>query len=117
MARTIFLFYTVCRDPRREQELGEWYDEIHIPDVESVPGFTSCSRYRLTDAQLFDGPGGEEIEASYLSIVDADLDVETARPRLEEAIADWRERGRMTDLFEIVSSRIVTEVNPSPGSA
>lgn len=113
MAKTIFLFFTNCRDPEREQELSDWYDNTHIADVEAIPGFTSCTRYRLTDQKFGDGPETQDIRATYLSIVAAELDVETAIARLGEAAAQWNERGRMTDLFEIVSSRIITEENPS----
>ena len=113
MAKTIFLFYTVCRDAEREQELGDWYDAIHIPDVESIPGFSSCIRYRLTDEQLVNDPESQQIDASYLSIVEAELDQEEAKSRLAEAIKDWHERGRMTDLFQVVSSSIIVESNPS----
>ncbi len=113
MAKTIFLFYTECRDPERDQELSDWYDDIHIPDVEAIPGFTSCIRYRLTDQQLGNEPQSQNIKATYLSIVEADVDVDTAVARLGEAVAEWTERGRMTDLFQIVSSRIITEENPS----
>lgn len=118
MAKTIFLFYTICKDPSRDKELSDWYDKIHIPDVEAIPGFTSCIRYKLTDSQMSpDRPQQQDIKATYLSIVEAEVDVDTAIANLQKASASWRERGRIGqgagDLFQVVSSKIITETNPS----
>ena len=116
MTKTTFLFYTNCRAAGREQELSEWYDNIHIPDVEAIPGFAACARYRLTNRRLGNVGPSQEIAASYLSIVETNLDADTAIARLSAAVADWASRGRMSDLFEVVASEIVTEENPSHAS-
>lgn len=113
MAKTMFLFYTNCKIPEREQELSDWYDNIHIPDVEAIPGFTSCTRHRITDRQFGTESRSQEPVATYLSIVEANLGVDAAVARLSEATMDWIERGRLSDLFDVVESKIITEENPS----
>jgi hypothetical protein len=116
MARTTILFYTNCRDPARAQELSDWYDRIHIPDVVAVPGFRSCSRHRLM-REPFGTPSADSgVAATYLSIVEADVDAETAKANLARAVADWHSRGRMSDLFQVVWSEILEQENPTqPG--
>jgi hypothetical protein len=114
--KTVFLFYTKCVDAEREDELSTWYDDVHIPDVEAIPGFTTCTRYHLTDRSLAEqgtGSSGSAHEATYLSIVEAEVGLDDAISRLREASQDWRGRGRMIDLFQVLSAEIVTVANPS----
>jgi len=33
--------------PGRESDYERWYDEIHIPDMLQVPGFTAVQRFRV----------------------------------------------------------------------
>ncbi|MBQ75007.1 MAG: hypothetical protein CMQ20_08285 [Gammaproteobacteria bacterium] len=113
MARTTFLFYTNCSDPDREQELSDWYDQVHIPDVVSIPSFTSCTRYRLTGRQFGPAEGSLEVKATYLSIVECDLGADEAAENLASAAEDWQERGRMSNLFRVVASEIIAEENRS----
>jgi hypothetical protein len=51
MPRAILLSYTGVADPSREAEFVRWYDEIHIPEVCSVPGFVSGRRFLASEAQ------------------------------------------------------------------
>lgn len=36
----------------READYNEWQDNIHVPEVLSIPGFVSAQRYKLSDAQF-----------------------------------------------------------------
>lgn len=113
MAKTVFIFFTNCKDPARAKELGDWYDNIHIPDVESVPGVRSCIRYRVADHQLAEEakrPDGGV--PTYISIVESEDDAELAIARLREGIAKWEKANRMVDLFEITSMATYTQLNP-----
>lgn len=54
--------------PGRENEFNRWYDEVHLGEVLTVPGFTAASRYRVM-------PDGEEKpEFAYLAIYEIDGD-------------------------------------------
>ena len=114
--KTIILFYTVCKDKDREQELSDWYDDIHIPDVEAIPGYTRCVRFRITDLS----PAGEvqprDMPGDYLSICESTDEPEVAIANLQEAIPKWYESGRIGvgagDLFQVLSSSVLVRENP-----
>lgn len=115
MAKTMFVFFTRCKDPSREKELSDWYDNIHIPDVLTVPGVISCIRFRISDQQLVDDAPRLTFDAglpTYLSIVESRDDISVATARLREGIAQWQAAGRMSDLYEMISMATVTHVNP-----
>ena len=37
----------------RDDEFNDWYDNVHLKEVLELPEFTSASRYRLSEGQLF----------------------------------------------------------------
>lgn len=39
----------------RAEELAQWYDERHIPDLLAVPGFASAERHRVAPVKQPDG--------------------------------------------------------------
>lgn len=114
--KTIFLFYTVCKDKNREQELSDWYDDIHIPDVVAIPGFTSCIRYKITDQSTAGETVAKELPGDYLSIVESSDEPKVAIANLQKAIPEWQAAGRIGvgagDLFEVVSSAVIERDNP-----
>ena len=36
----------------REAEFERWYSEVHVPQMLEQPGFVSCQRFVLSDAQM-----------------------------------------------------------------
>lgn len=52
----------------RDDEYNKWYDEVHLPELRSIPGVRSGQRYR---AQSVDGTPPEH---SYLAVYDLDRD-------------------------------------------
>lgn len=38
--------------PGTDEELSRWYEEVHIPDLLTVPGVVSAKRFRLTENQM-----------------------------------------------------------------
>jgi hypothetical protein len=42
--------------PGREQDLTQWLDAHHIPEVLQAPGFVSASRFELSSEQYKPGP-------------------------------------------------------------
>lgn len=59
----------------RVQELGQWYDERHFPDLLAVPGFVSAERHTLITIKQPDGlPGWDfmivyEIEGDPMAVL------------------------------------------------
>ena len=54
--------------PGKEAEFHDWYQNTHLPEVTSVPGFEGAQRFQLV-AKLM---GGDENQ--YLAIYDAEVD-------------------------------------------
>jgi hypothetical protein len=68
MAKHLFLVFTEAQ-PGKDAEFNTWYDNRHIPDVLSVPGFTAAQRFRLQpQADQPDAPPG------YLAIYEIETD-------------------------------------------
>lgn len=51
MAKGIMLVETQPASPDRVDEYNKWYDEVHLPEVCSVPGFVSARRFKPVDGQ------------------------------------------------------------------
>ena len=45
MARYLLFAYSDCKDPAREEEFNDWYDNVHLPDMLEVPGMISATRW------------------------------------------------------------------------
>jgi len=70
MARHVLLVMTNCAEGE-DAEFNRWYDEVHLPEVLSVPGFVGATRYRIDDVQMpWEPPGTHR----YLAIYEIDAD-------------------------------------------
>jgi len=47
MARWIVNVRSYCADPAHEKEFNDWYNNIHIPDILTCPGYISATRYDM----------------------------------------------------------------------
>ncbi len=45
MGRYRLFAFSDCKDPAREEEFNDWYDNMHIPDMLEVPGMISATRW------------------------------------------------------------------------
>lgn len=57
--------------PGTDDEFNDWYENQHIPDVLSVPGFLRVRRFALSEHQL---PGAQAVGAKYLTLWDVEAD-------------------------------------------
>jgi hypothetical protein len=55
-------------DPDHEEEFNRWYDEEHVPERLSCPGFLAATRYRAVDGDPAGRPQGEELRPRYLAV-------------------------------------------------
>ncbi len=110
MSKSLWLVATRCTDPAREEEFNRWYDEVHLPDILSIPHVVAAQRFRLArDASRSPGPWAAEDGPRYLAIYELDTDdpdlilraVGELRPRL---VAE----GRTIDVLEITSTTFLT---------
>ncbi len=96
---------TNCNDPARDGEFNEWYDNIHLQDVLSIPGIMRASRYE--DSNAAEGRG------RFLALYEIETeDVLKIMAGLGEGISRWAEQGRMSDLVTIVSASFYRRITP-----
>lgn len=75
--------FSDCKDPAREKEYNDWYDNMHMPDMMQVPGFIKASRWASADHKK------NEIR-KYLTMYELETD------NLDEFNADMRKQGMWT---------------------
>jgi hypothetical protein len=56
----------------KEQEFNEWYSNVHIPDVTSLPGVKSGKRFRITRDKPWKYVAEYEIESDDIAKWEAD---------------------------------------------
>jgi len=72
-------------DPEHEAEFNRWYEEEHVPERMSIPGFVNARRYRAIE-------GGPKYLALYeLESVDV-LESESYRYWFGEGRTEWTRR-------------------------
>ena len=76
---TALLVVQVDIDPAREDEFNRWYNEEHVPDKRSTPGFVSARRFRhFTTAHR------------YLAIYEVDSgELVTSAEYMSQPVSDW----------------------------
>ncbi|HSW57250.1 MAG TPA: hypothetical protein VLH15_02490 [Dehalococcoidales bacterium] len=83
MARYLLFAFSDCKDPSREKEFNEWYDNMHVPDMLEVPGMIKATRWMSANPK----PGEYR---RYLAMYELEAD------DLTEFDAKVRERGMRT---------------------
>ncbi|OGO01282.1 MAG: hypothetical protein A2Y90_02970 [Chloroflexi bacterium RBG_13_52_12] len=83
MNRYLLFAFSDCKDPAREKEFNDWYDNMHLPDMLEVPGMIKASRWMSAE------PKEGEIRR-YLALYELETD------DLAAFDAKVRERGMRT---------------------
>ena len=83
MTKYLLFAFSDCKDPAREKEFNDWYDNMHMTDMMEVPGFIKATRWMSADNKK------NEIR-KYLALYELETD------NLEEFNAKMRERGMRT---------------------
>lgn len=73
--------------PGKEEEFHDWYQNTHLKEVISVPGFTGAQRFKLV-AKLMGSDTNQ-----YLAIYDAEVDDPAA---LLGRMGEFAQSGKMT---------------------
>lgn len=81
----------------RDDDFNAWYDNVHLPDVRSVPGVTSAERYRVQQ------PGDEVPEHRYVAVYELDGDPGTVLKEIATRAATGQ--FQMTDSIDPVSMK------------
>jgi len=69
----------------KEEEYNRWYDETHLPQVLTVPGFVAAQRFRCVQGM------GRPVPAQYLALYEVETDAPSAAlADLSAFVADGR---------------------------
>ncbi len=110
MSNAIWMVATRCTDPAREEEFNRWYDEVHLPDILSIPHVVAAQRFRLArDVSRSASPWAAEDGPRYLAIYELDTDdPDTILRAVGELLPRLVAAGRMIDVIEAPSSTFFT---------
>ena len=96
--RKLFIAFTNAVDGRAD-EFNEWYDNTHLQEVLSIPGFKSVQRFKAASGQRpRDRPPFE-----YLAI----YEVEGEASDLVGAMTEWVASGQSTGLSPAIAPGFV----------
>jgi hypothetical protein len=101
MAKGLVVVASSPSSPEMEDRYNAWYDDVHVPEVCSLPGFGSGERFRVRG----DGPakGGHSYVAIY-SIEADDLDTPVAALAARSAAGGFT----MSDAFGTDPAPVLT---------
>jgi hypothetical protein len=96
----------------RDDEFNAWYNDVHIPEMVAVPGFTSGERYRFYKAM-----GDGEFTGKYLSIYGMAADTpEAAGAAVQKAgssgltLSDSNDNSRsILSVFQVASPKVTAK--------
>jgi hypothetical protein len=49
MTKYLYFAFSDCKDPAKEKEFNDWYDNTHMPDMLQVPGMIKAARWKSAD--------------------------------------------------------------------
>jgi hypothetical protein len=67
MTRYLLVTFSDPKDPAKEEEFNDWYDNMHMPDMLKTPGLLKGSRWKSADNK-------ENEVRKYLSIYELETD-------------------------------------------
>ena len=92
MAKYVYLAFSDCKDPAREEEYTDWYKNVHIPDMLDTPGMIKATFWEAADAK-------EKSRRKYLALYEFETDdIGTFNQKLGAVGRGTMEKGRYSDL-------------------
>jgi hypothetical protein len=105
MAKWMMTVETNCTDPAQEKEFNEWYNNVHLQDVLSIPGVVRATRY--------ENPGPAEGQAKFLCLYEIEAeDALQVMADLSAGMARWAEQGRLSPALAIVGGCLYRQIMP-----
>ncbi len=113
MARYMFQFISAAV-PGEDDAYNRWYEDVHIPEVLSLPGYLSCQRYLVIDSAAS--------RTRYLAAYEVECDdplatmeklVQTAKTMVMSPAMDAASTSAA--ILKLVGSK--TKVDPRPGNS
>lgn len=72
-----------------DDEFNDWYDNVHLPDLLSIPGIVSAQRFALWDAAIVRDAGWTP-EHRYMVVYEIDGDPDEIMSRVRQAVAEGK---------------------------
>lgn len=91
MPKSVLLVESPPESPQLVDEDKKWHDDVHIPEMLAIDGFSSARRWQAEDGE------------SFISLYEIDTDIDTAKANLRAAFQSGR-----------VSKPVAVDVNPPP---
>jgi hypothetical protein len=92
MARYLLFAFSDCKDPAREREFNDWYDNVHLPDMLEVEGLVKATRWMTAE-------NAEGQQRRYLALYEVETDdIEALNDRIREKGMWTVKAGRFSDL-------------------
>jgi hypothetical protein len=91
MPKSVLLVESRPESPQLVDDYNKWHDDVHIPEMLTIDGFTSARRWQAEDGE------------SFITLYEIDADIDTAKASLRTAF----ESGRM-------SRPVAVDVTPPP---
>lgn len=105
MERWLLIVETNCNDFTQEREFNEWYDNIHLQDIVTVPGIVRASRYENSNPT--------ENQGKFLALYEIETDdVPNVMASLSDGMTTWTEQGRVSELVTILTGRLYRQITP-----
>jgi len=85
-----------CKDPSREAEFNDWYNNTHIPDIQETKGFVKATRYEILEPSQDKG--------KYVAVYEIETDdIDELMTRHGTNMKNKEAKGRITDLIEVTA--------------
>jgi hypothetical protein len=94
----------------REAEFNDWYDNVHVPDMLSVPGILSCTRARFSDVEFL--PGSRVEDYRYVTIYDVEANDDAGFERIAENLRTGFFGGANVAASAVKVEGVTTEAMP-----
>ncbi len=92
MTRYLLFAFSDCKDPSKEKEFNDWYDNMHCPDMLEVEGLVSATRWMSADNK-------DNEQRKYLAMYEVETDdIDALNARIREKGMWTVKAGRFSQL-------------------
>jgi hypothetical protein len=93
MTKYLYFAFSDCKDPSREKEFNDWYNDVHCVDMMEVDGFIQATRWASAEPEK---PGQKR---KYLTLYEVETDdMDKFNERIRERGMRTVKEGRFSDL-------------------
>jgi hypothetical protein len=92
MAKYLLIVFSDCKEPAREKEFNDWYNNMHVPDMLEVPGMIRATRWMSAEPE-------RSQHRKYLALYEMETDdIKKFDASVRERSLRTMKEGRFSDL-------------------